>query len=222
MAATWLDVLVQVLLSTTAATLALAALAYFGKGTFGHYLARDLEKYKNQLSRELEAEKHQATTELERRKREFDAVLTERQTRFSLMHQKRAEIIAELYGRIPRADKAIKRMTALGRMESPDKEVERKKKEEEMAEAAKAYNELQDHFDRHRIFLGEQAAERCDQLLEHMRKAFFDFQYSKGVFTQGQIDHRKWVDAWERITNEVPPVRAALEQDFRRILGITD
>lgn len=222
MVATWLDILVQAALSATVTTLVIGAVAYFGKGAFMHFLARDLEKHKSELSTKLEAERHKLTRDLEQFKRELDAILSERQTRFSLMHQKRAEIIAELYGMIPRAEESLRRMTALMRMESPDKEVENKKKEGERAEAAKAYNALRDYFDRNRLYLGEQAAKRCDELLSHMKSAFFDFEYAKGFYTQGRQDDKKWVEAAQRMTKDVPPVREALEKDFRRILGITD
>jgi hypothetical protein len=99
------------------ATIFVAVLGYLGRGGVAHFFARDLEKYKNQLSRELEKEKQQATVELERAKRELDGLLSERQTRFSLMHQKRAEVIAEIYGLISNAETAITGMVEFLHME---------------------------------------------------------------------------------------------------------
>ena len=219
---TWLEGLTQVLLSAGASTIGLAILGYLARNVLTQYLARDLERYKNQFTREAETKRHEFTKELEQFKRELDGVLSERQTRFSLMHQKSAEVIAELYGRTPAAEDSIKRMTAPMRMESLDQEVEKKRRDDQQTEAAKAYESLQDYFDRHRIFLSEQAERRCEELLTHMRQAFFDFQYSRGVYTQGQRDNKKWIEAWERVTKEVPPLRAELAKDFRRILGVTD
>jgi hypothetical protein len=175
------DIFAQVLV--TLATLGIswvAILAYFGRSAVTHFFARDLERYKNQLSGELEQQKQQATIELEARKRELDAILSERQTRFSLMHQKRAEVVAELYGRIPRAEHAIRVMTAVARLESTDKEVEKKRRESERKEATTAFNDLVKYFDKHRIYLGEETAERCEQLISHLRKAVFNYDYAKG------------------------------------------
>jgi len=78
-------------------------------------------------------------------------------------------------------------------------------------------------FDQHRIFL---PAELCPSLEELAKK----LRYPTIMFgTYLSIEHptdktveekrKAWMDAWDSVKNEVPAMRAAIEDEFRKLLG---
>ena len=81
----------QLIAIVLAPTLSVAALAWLLKSLFSSGLQRELERYK----------------------RELDAKQFEQQARFSLIHQKRAEVIAELYARLARAKARLGELVAI-------------------------------------------------------------------------------------------------------------
>lgn len=216
----WLESLTHVLLSVSASTIVVGVVGYLGRHAVSQYLLKDLEKYRSKLAREVEEQRHEFTKELEKFKRELDVVLSERQARFSLMHQKRAEVITKLYGLIAPAEKALRRMAAPMRWGSASEDENNKQREAERAEAAKACEALQDFFDQNRIFLGEQSAALCDELLTHVRDGYHEFVFSQKPYSgTDRADHKQWMAAWKKITEHLPPAKKALEQDLRRALG---
>jgi hypothetical protein len=214
--------LVDYLITIVGSSVVVGGVAYLAKDFLRQYFARDLEHYKNQLTREADDRKHELTKELEKFKRELDGLMAERQTRFSLMHQKRAEVIAKLYGLISPAERSMKRVTALLREPYSDKEEEAKRQTEERDEAAKTYIALQEYLDTHRIYLSEDTAKVFDQLLSQLYDAYIQYTASQRRSHSGSVDQKQWVEAWKRATQDVPRLKVALEKEFRRILGITD
>src|ERR1017187_5884027 len=87
-------VLVLQLLITPAAIA--AAIVWFGKGLVSQLLARDLEQYRHREQRETEQHKQM-----------LGFINFERQTRFSWAHEKEAEAIAELYGKLGAAHRKV-------------------------------------------------------------------------------------------------------------------
>lgn len=66
-------------------------LKWFVKSLIEKMLAKDLERFRASLNSE-------ANSTIERLKHELQLVSLEHQVRFSKLHEKRAEVIAELYG----------------------------------------------------------------------------------------------------------------------------
>lgn len=127
-------------------TLSVAALAWLLKSLFDSGLKRDLERYK----------------------RELDAKQFEQQTRFSLIHQKRAEVISELYARLARVKGRLGDLVAIFQPGGSSL-VEKRKI------TAEAFNEANSYFHERRIFLPEEIAEKVDSVFETMRDAFMEF-----------------------------------------------
>ncbi len=195
-----MEFLQQLLSLLLASSIAMGVVAYVGKLILGQVLARDIENHKSTLAKDYE-----------QFKRTLDAVQFEHQTRFSVMQQRRAEVIAECYKKLATAQLTISQMVAPMQLADADTQAQRK-------EAAASFNGLVEYFSCHRLFLGADAGERCERLVKMLKQSFVDFEISKGPTGQ----HMKGFEAWTRVMEEFPPALAELEKSFHKILGITD
>jgi len=89
----WQDVIVTVFSTIGGGAVLLGAAAYLIKAALTQRLLLDAEMFKGQL-------KASADAEIERLKVSLQMSALEHEVRFSKLHEKRAEVIAELYGRL--------------------------------------------------------------------------------------------------------------------------
>ena len=186
----------------TLGSAAIAAVAWLARSLVLHFMSRDLDAHKIRLE--------------EQAKR----VLLEHEVRYRDLHARRANVIADLYGLIADAASAAKRFldpVAFGG--EPDTQEKHKK-------LLSALGELFQQFDRNRIFLPEETCRRVDSLVEAIRKPTWDYAFYVWNPDAAQDDfegkYDSWKTAWQSVSEEdgkLAEARAALERDFRSILG---
>lgn len=175
-------------------TLSVAAVAWILKALFSSGLQRDLERYK----------------------RELDAKQFEHQARFSLIHQKRAEVISELYARLARSKTRLGDLVAI--FQPGGQSLVEKRKV-----TAEAFNEANSYFNEHRIFLSEEIAENVDAVFEAMRDAFIEFDTAQMGNDEYKPDNTGlWMQAFEGVRDKLPPLMKQMEKQFRCEIGAID
>ena len=174
-----------------------AVMAYLLRGFFNRALDRDLERYKS---------------ELKRQDHEF-------RTRFSLLHEKRAEVISEFYSRMVKAVGHLKNLTAVLRMGREDSLLEQKK------ETVHHLNEMSQFFHEHELYFDESTAEKINSLIQILRESFTEFdvaQPGEEIEHGPQADPDMWRSAHKRVGEEVPPIKEELKEQFRSRLRAHD
>ena len=73
--------------------IAIAAIGWLVRSLIGHFLSKDVESFKQRLQSE-------STVELERLRHSLRLIASEREKQVHLLHERRAEVIAELYARL--------------------------------------------------------------------------------------------------------------------------
>jgi hypothetical protein len=151
----------------------LAAAAWLIKALVSHRLTQDAESFKIQLQahadQELEAFRiglqANANTEIERLKSALQMTADERRVRFSKLHEERAKVIADIYGR---ALKTFQngRQFALADGFTRDGN----KQQQATINANKGLWEFYLFVERHRIYLPEQTCALLNTFVESMRK----------------------------------------------------
>jgi hypothetical protein len=177
---------------------------YMLKEFLAQMRARDLEQYKDGLQRERE-----------RDKKLLEATQFEQQTRFSWAHQKQADVIATVYGKLADTRQKMAAMTSPAQFGSVDKEQQRKA-------AADAYDALAEYFIVNRVFLSEKRSVQIEELITMMRTSFNQFAMVQAQIASGRGGDDGWTEAWKRVEEEVPPVLTALRREFRASLGIAE
>lgn len=175
----------------------LAAIGFLIKSLTAQALARDIEKFKA----DLQIEAHRRTTV------------------FSRLHEKRAETIAEIYKLLVEAELAVRSMVA------PMQTIAEADADTKMAASAAAIEKFRDKFEASRIWFKPATCEKTDAVLTELRSIhnFFNIVVrgrARGKDSDGDPKH--WGPTWERVEKQIPTLKAALEQDFRELLGVDD
>jgi hypothetical protein len=173
----------------------LLAIAFLGKSLVGNFLAKDLEKFKDDL--QLAAVEHQI--------------------RFSKLHEKRAEVLAELYSLLVVATWETESFV------SPAQWAGEPSKKEKYQRALDATAEYFRFFDRHRIYIPDALCTSLENFAKKLRAptissgVYLEFEQTNQATTLEK--HRAFRDAWHEVQNDIPPLRSALEREFRKLLG---
>jgi hypothetical protein len=182
------------------------------KNAIKHEYDEKLESHKAQL-------KARADVETERLKSQLSIAAAEHQVRFSGLHEKRAEVIAEVYGLLVQAywDGAS--------FASPAEFAGEPGKREKYNTAMKSLFAFSQQFERNRIYLPEDVCLLIDPVIQEMRGKIVSFGTYLDFDGPGVLDetyrekHRIWWETWRYFDKEVPTVRRALERDLRSLLG---
>lgn len=190
----------------------LAVLGWLAKSFVQQLLYKDIEQFKTTLAAESAA----ATEHL---KHELQLVTVEHQIRFSKLHEKRAEVIANLYGLLVEAYWATRSFVATAELASEPP------KREKYGAALNKTAEFYQFFDKNRIYLPEAVCGLLGEFVRNMREEAIGFGVYVSYEDSQLPDHtvrqklEAWQKAWEYFESEIPKARSALENEIRGILG---
>jgi hypothetical protein len=189
------------------------AMAWLVRSAINHFLSKDLEKFKLNLQRETQQE-------LMRLQSSLQLVALEHQIRFSKLHERRAQIIAELYSRVVELYRAASTFVRLYQS------LDEAKNRENIKSLWTAADKFINYFDKHRIYFNENTCTTIDSFNEALSKAcsnliFFIQDASALNLTSGHI-WNEWSKAMTLMEGDVPKIRKSLEGSFREILGVLE
>lgn len=203
----------QVLLTTLGGgTAILAAAAWLIRTALDHALSRDVEAFKARL-------KADADIETERLKSSLQMIAFEDQVRFSNLHAKRAEVIAEIYARMVDAEQDGQRFVYA------DAHKEDSKRQEAYFETVNKLVEFYFFLEKRRIYLPERICALMKAFIDTVRRNVIRTNIYVPIdqpYNQKLLDEKVKVvmEAYEAFEGSIPSTRAALENEFRRILGV--
>ena len=190
----------------------LIALGWLARSLGSQILAKDLERFKSELA----ATSH---TAIERSKHELQMLALEHEVRFSKLHEKRASVVAEIYGLLVEAHWASQSfVSAVGFAGDPPKS-------QQYNSAMNASAEFYRFFEKNRIYLPTEVCRQLDEFIRNIRKEMIGF----GIYATAEDGYlpesavQKKYDAWikvgEYFSNEVPKARELLETELRKLIG---
>jgi len=209
-----MEIIQFVISSILGNALVLAVLGWLGKSLLEKLIQRD--------SRQFEIEiKAKADTTIEQLKSDLQLRTIEHQVRFSRLHEKQAEVIAELNCYI------VEALWTAESFLSPMEWAGEPNKQEKYQEAMKKLVDLYRYFDKTRIYLPEHLCTTLDQLILNVRGHVTKFGIYLRWDDSSMQDHTRkekqdaWLGGWEAISKQIPLVRKSLEDEFRKLLGPT-
>jgi hypothetical protein len=207
----WQAVMTSVLTTVGSSVVLVGAAAWLIKTVITERLARDAEEFKSRL-------KAEADTQIEKLKNSLQMAALEHQVRFSKLHERRAEVIAEVY-------KRLGEIYAEGRLV-----VYTMSRSGKLPEYFEQYNAayknnwvLARFIEDHRIFLPVRACDLLDKYVRTLNEAVIDTQVYGSVDnpTLLQEKHEALRNALRTIEQDAPKIKQLLEQEFRALLGGT-
>lgn len=190
----------------------LAVLGVIGKSLLDKLIVRDTKQFESDLQAKSNAV-------IERLKNELQLKAIEHQVRFSRLHDKRADVIAELYGFF---------VEALWEAESfllPMEWNGEPNKKEKYVAAMNKLTDLYRYFDKNRIYLSLDLCSSLEVLVMEVKSLVINFCIyfdcpSDSLNNSTQQEKREaWSAGWKTIKNQVPLARQNLENEFRYLLG---
>lgn len=143
----------------------------------------------------------------------------EHDIRFGKLHERRAETIAKLYKLLSiTSEKGATYSAPFGYSSDPPKS-------EQFAAFVKAYNDAVKYFHSHKLFLPEEACGKVEKLFQGLKEHTSKMNMYMGMAEQhssSDIELKKfdaWDDAWRYFQEDFNQAMAALERDFRSLLG---
>ena len=201
----WVALIQTVLASSTILAVVLVVLGWLARSFFLQVLSRDIEQYKVKLQSEVALLRS-----------DLEKAGIEHQIRFESLHARRAEVIAELYRLIVQAE------TDASSMARPVQWAGEPSQREKYLQANRSGDELNKFFLQNRIYFREGLCTRIDDFVRGLHRAPIVFRPVIDATESGR-HHRarveNWTDTWDALTKEVPPIKAAIEQEFRELLG---
>ncbi len=188
----------NILIAVGSSGLTVGLLYAIFRPTINHFLAKELAKFQSSL----------------------DEKLDEQRIRFSSLHQKRADILGELYGRLKEYEIAVR--VFLDPMEVAGGPT----KEELLDDVNKAINTFQGYFRRHRIYLPTALCQQVDSAYDEMRGIAGRFAlFLGGKRTEQSAPYEKgkieaWSEGWDKMTEQIPKALVEVEQEFRRLVEV--
>jgi hypothetical protein len=181
-----------------------------------------IEAYKAQLKGEYDEklETHKAQlraqgdVEIEKLKSELSVAAAQRQALFSNLHERRAEVIAEVYASLKEAIAAVADYTKAFEPDGGASRPERRTK------AVSAANDFAKLYDKKKIFVPEPAAKKLDEINMELKQAFLQFAYGIDLMPEHGADRtQKWVEIGQNVEKLSNVAIRELERDFRVLLG---
>jgi len=181
----------------------------------GHFLPGYLgEKGRNVATKEDISE---ITSKIESVKSEIRATAFEHEVRFSKLHERRAEVIAEIYKLLVKVAWESERLSQAFQWAG---DPPRSEKYNSTIDAIAAYFR---YFDQHRVFLPEALCRELDGFARKVRAPAIGY----GVYLdiEGPTPRTKEETEQARValqhfvTADVAAMRGAIENEFRRLLG---
>jgi len=191
------------------------ALGWLLRSLGKHYLDKDLETYKNDLT-------SAASANIEELKSRLQITQLEHQIRFSNLHERRANIIAEVYKLL------VSYHVSSAIFVSPASWGGQPSKAAQLQQARSEARAFYMYFDLNKIWLPAAACKQVELFIEDIRSNVETLGVYEPLIENQSIpqhvreDHSRLLrQASVRFSEEIPKAKELLEAELRRLLGDT-
>jgi hypothetical protein len=191
----------------------LLVLGFLGRSLVSSILAKDIERFKATLSNTL-------TRDIESFKAHLQAVAVEHEVRFSKLHEKRAEVLAELYKLLVTA------FWQVSEFASPMQWAGDPEKKDQYPPAINAIAAYFRFFDQHRIWLPGRLCGPLETFARELRGPAIRLGTYLRIDDPTPKTRQElsdvWDKAWRSVQDDIPKLRTEIEAEFRTLLGVTE
>jgi len=162
---------------------------------------RDNQSYKAKLDKDIESFKA-----------DLRAAAFQREVKLTALHTRRGTVLSILAGLLADSEQKLKNLTfTITSSGMPSKE-------DRFAEYLHAFEKFRTYFRRHRVYLSPKVCEGLDTVILAFVESHVEFE--EGVLGPSIPDSKAWIKASKLATEEIPHIRADIENEFRTLLGV--
>lgn len=196
----------------------MATVAWLTKTLVTHLLQKDLETHKMQfedtLARQILQLQHSAALELERLRAGLEISRVERELRYQRLAEQQATIIAEVFARLEAMHMAFRSLASSNPILSASGGPP-----EQAVKALDAYSKFLEYYHPRAIWLRRSTCNAINAILGELGAAYVDLAVDLGPDGRPK-DKSQFDAAHKRVMKGVPTARAALDAEFRALLGV--
>lgn len=186
-----------------------AALAWLGRSLITHLLSKDLENHKNRIEtlyqQNMDAYRH-----------ELEKIQIEHEVRFTALHQKRMDVIAEFYALLLELSEISKLMSLSGLFPMP----ERPRYQAQLVDALKKgldkLESVKHYFDKNRLYFSGDLADKVDQFIDAIHGPI---ERANSALKQDYSEAIQELQSLPPISEAIFSLRRNIEGEFRRLIG---
>lgn len=133
----------------------------------------------------------------------------------SRLHDERASVVLELYQRLVAFERAMRALPAGGAGDAATDEL--------LQEARESGNDFADYYAENKIYFPPTTCDAVERIRDEMNHVFLDVRAgsSHGRGPEPRTDVERSVANWHDVSqDEVPELKAELEDHFRELLGV--
>lgn len=185
---------------------------------------KSIADYKQKLDVTLRSHQLNLDADLER----FKANLNLRATRQTYLHEKRLEVIAELYTKLINLISALQILTLRGHIVVDNAEAEQQQR---IDAAQKAYAEYNNYFFYHKLYFKKTVADLLENVRGEYHSITWDYFEPRRMqnIAGGRLPAAEFEWAMEnsrqatrKVIEDIPEILRLIEHEFRLLLGVTD
>lgn len=206
---------VSVITSAAVSALLAAVLVWFARSWITERLKNAIKsEYDQKLETHKAQLKAQSDVEIERLRAQLSISATEHEVRFSRLHEKRAEVIAETYSLLKelfyRLGDYVKIFEPAG--DSP--------REQRRQAAVDAHRAFRTYYTGRLVFIPKATATKLEAIDFQLVKTFNEFVFGVDMASNTSTNTMdKWTKIFERVSGEIKNALSELEEEFRQLLG---
>jgi hypothetical protein len=182
------------------------AAAWLTRSLIQHFLSKDLEKFRLEL-------RTQHDVELERAKSDLQRLFREHEIRFSHLHEKRAEIIAELYQLTVETNDAAEACVETFK-EKPDK-----RRFDLAKQAIDRGDKLAEFVIRNKIYFSKHLARELEELYTCLIDTGITYRMHCEALREGK-DCADFAGSMSEVEVDTGGALKTIEEEFRSLLGV--
>lgn len=209
-----MNTLRQILTQLGALAIISSAIAWVLKSIFNNYLNKDVEKYKTRIS-------HAAELQVEKFKAQLQIAAQEHDVRFTKLHEKRAEVLSELYSRLEDAHRCL--VLLHFQLEHKDAlKLEETVTEESARSAVQANLAAFEFFRKHQLYLSKDLANSIKgfvSMVEHASSPFSPDGFEGMEESLTQLFRSKVFESEQHTRYKLQQILERIEEECRLMLG---
>lgn len=186
-----------------------AVVGWLSRSIISQLLSKDIEAFKSKLQ-------YDSQLELTKFKSELERSAFEHQVRFSQLHEKRADIIADLFGVIVDLHSSVDNFILFLPAATADDS------DKNLKSLHNAVDKFKLTFEKNRIYFNKETCELIDSFNESMSKPVSELVMHIDIsgYQNWDVLGKVWMAAQEKLYAEIEDIKEELEMEFRQLLGV--
>jgi len=196
--------------------LIVGAMAWLLKSLGQDAIARRFKAYE----KELDIKSHEYQSKLDTNLESHKAQLNIEHTQYLKLHEKRLEVMTDIYRKIAEVDRTMLLLTARMKPLAPGQSAEQQDFEH-MKDADNSYQSFRIYYEDHKIYFNEKDCELLDKLKEKYWDSLWDGTTRQRMGASDiKYNFETAKSASQTVREHIPPIKASLEKEFRMTLGV--